>query len=95
MVKLPASGLALRRVRSHGDSSRSLYLTNTILDMAQASAAANRILSTRFRPKANVSKPFQVPSDSLGGATIELKDVHFKYPTRDIPVFKGLSLTVR
>jgi ABC-type multidrug transport system fused ATPase/permease subunit len=25
---------------------------------------------------------------------IELRDVHFKYPTRDVSVFKGLNLTI-
>lgn len=33
--------------------------------------------------------------DTSGGVKIELKDVYFKYPTRDIPIFKGLNLTVR
>ena len=35
-----------------------------------------------------------MPKDNGGGVTIELQNVHFKYPTRDIPVFEGLSLTV-
>lgn len=29
-----------------------------------------------------------------GGAKIELKDVWFKYPTRDVPIFTGLNITV-
>ena len=62
--------------------------------MAQASAAANRILTTRMRPKVNVIEPNQLPTDDQGGAAIELRDVHFKYPTRDIPVFEGLNLKV-
>ena len=62
--------------------------------MAQASAAANRILSARLRPNLHSPKPVTMPKDNGGGATIELQDVHFKYPTRDISVFEGLSLTV-
>ena len=29
------------------------------------------------------------------GVKIELKDVYFKYPTRDVPVLNGLNMTVR
>jgi ATP-binding cassette subfamily B (MDR/TAP) protein 1 len=28
------------------------------------------------------------------GVKIELQDVHFKYPTRDVPVLNGLNMTV-
>lgn len=68
-------------------------LLSFVPNMAQASAAANRILSFRERPK-EVGKGVQGLDDSSGGAQIELKDVWFKYPTRDTPIFTGLNLTV-
>jgi ATP-binding cassette subfamily B (MDR/TAP) protein 1 len=33
--------------------------------------------------------------ETEGGVKIELRDLWFKYPTRDIPIFTGLNLTVR
>lgn len=62
-------------------------------NFAQASAAANRILSFRERKK-ETGKAAQSLQDSDGGVQIVLKDVFFKYPTRDIPIFTGLNLTV-
>ncbi|ROW16183.1 hypothetical protein VPNG_01887 [Cytospora leucostoma] len=35
-----------------------------------------------------------VVPDSDGGVRIELKDVAFRYPTRDVPIFKHLSITI-
>ena len=66
---------------------------------AQASAAANRILSvreSRHKRMDDVSEKKQqqhIP-DTEGGVKIELRDVHFKYPTRDTPIFRGLDLTI-
>lgn len=62
--------------------------------MAQASAAANRILSLRDWGKIsqNASKT-SLPA-SQGGAEITFSDVHFRYPTRDIPIFNGLNMTI-
>ncbi|KAL2129701.1 hypothetical protein VTI74DRAFT_7418 [Chaetomium olivicolor] len=61
---------------------------------AQAAAAANRILQARdTRIKDAVSESEQIP-DSDGGVKIELKDVHFKYPTRDVSIFRGLNITI-
>lgn len=66
---------------------------------AQASAAANRILSvreSRHKRMDDVSEKKQqqhIP-DTEGGVKIELQDVHFKYPTRDTPIFRGLDLTI-
>ncbi|KAI2636040.1 P-loop containing nucleoside triphosphate hydrolase protein [Xylaria nigripes] len=61
---------------------------------AQATAAANRILSIReSRYKETNSQTTGIP-DAEGGIKIELKDLHFKYPTRDMSVFKGLNLTI-
>ena len=62
-------------------------------NVAQATAAANRILSFRIREDA-IRKGSQKLEDTSGGVKIELKDVYFKYPTRDIPIFTGLNLTV-
>ncbi|KAI5867037.1 P-loop containing nucleoside triphosphate hydrolase protein [Durotheca rogersii] len=64
---------------------------------AQAAAAANRILSIReSREKGrrqDGAAPDRIP-DTEGGVRIELRDVHFRYPTRDVPIFRGLSLTI-
>lgn len=60
---------------------------------AQATAAANRILNVRE------SRPSDGPSETTlagtrGGVKIELDNIHFTYPTRTVPVFRGLSLTI-
>jgi ATP-binding cassette subfamily B (MDR/TAP) protein 1 len=62
-------------------------------NMAQASAAANRILSFRVRQK-SAGKEILDFQDGSNAVQIVLKDVWFKYPTRDTPVFTGLNLTV-
>ncbi|KAH7020427.1 P-loop containing nucleoside triphosphate hydrolase protein [Ilyonectria destructans] len=61
---------------------------------AQASAAANRIISLRNpnRQDSHVTTD-QIP-DTEGGIKIELKNAHFRYPTRDTPVFAGIDLTI-
>ncbi|KAK5663365.1 hypothetical protein OQA88_3793 [Cercophora sp. LCS_1] len=61
---------------------------------AQATAGANRILEARAtRIKDDTSKESTIP-DTEGGVKIELKNIHFKYPTRDVSIFKGLNLTI-
>ncbi|KAI1474051.1 P-loop containing nucleoside triphosphate hydrolase protein [Daldinia eschscholtzii] len=61
---------------------------------AQASAAANRILSLReTRNKDLGGKGTGIPNTE-GGIKIELKDAYFKYPTRNVSVFKGLNITI-
>ncbi|KAL2165253.1 hypothetical protein VTH06DRAFT_550 [Thermothelomyces fergusii] len=63
---------------------------------AQAAAAANRILQTRetrLRSGGDGAKSEQI-TDVDGGVKIELRDVHFKYPTRDVSIFRGLNLTI-
>ncbi|KAK4149500.1 P-loop containing nucleoside triphosphate hydrolase protein [Chaetomidium leptoderma] len=63
-------------------------------NVAQASAAANRILQSReTRITDDVSRSERIP-DTDGGVKIELKDIHFKYPTRDVSIFKGLNITI-
>ncbi|KAL5326565.1 hypothetical protein ACEPPN_004252 [Leptodophora sp. 'Broadleaf-Isolate-01'] len=62
-------------------------------NFAQASQAANRILSFRVptKPKDKATSELQ---DTEGGVKIEFQDLWFKYPTRDIPIFTGLNLTI-
>lgn len=66
--------------------------------MAQATAAANRILSLRIRDGGESSgvdvKEDTRIGDTEGGVSIELRNLWFKYPTRDIPIFTGLNLTI-
>ncbi|KAK2757909.1 hypothetical protein FQN54_004315 [Arachnomyces sp. PD_36] len=62
-------------------------------NVAQSTAAANRILSFRLRDDPNEGTA-SLPPNSGGGARIEFKGVHFKYPTRDMTVFKGLDLCI-
>jgi len=83
--------------------------------MAQAAAAANRILSFRVREE-QTPKAISDLQDTKGGVKIQLRDIwvstanncshfwlevtaklidiQFKYPTRDIPIFTGLNLTI-
>ncbi|KAI1176837.1 P-loop containing nucleoside triphosphate hydrolase protein [Nemania sp. FL0916] len=63
---------------------------------AQATAAANRILSIRESRNRDKSKPTGgfPEADGGGGVKIELKDVHFRYPTRNVSVFKGINITI-
>jgi ABC-type multidrug transport system fused ATPase/permease subunit len=62
---------------------------------AQAAAAANRILQAReSRINNDASQSKDQITDTDGGVKIELKDVHFKYPTRDVSIFKGLNITI-
>ena len=62
--------------------------------MAQASASVNRILSLRSNlPEAEPSSGAKIEKGE-GGVEIEFKNVHFKYPTRDVKVFAGLDMKV-
>ncbi|KAJ4236078.1 hypothetical protein NW759_001157 [Fusarium solani] len=62
---------------------------------AQVTAAANRILNMReTRLKDKVSTSQEIP-DTEGGMSIELDNIHFKYPSRSTPVFRGLNLTIQ
>lgn len=62
-------------------------------NIAQASAAATRIL--------DVSKPLGGDSNRGGqrvpdygkGIKIEIQNMDFQYPTRDVSIFQGLNLT--
>lgn len=61
--------------------------------MAQATEAANRMLSVRPSP-VEVDNGSSTLDDAEGGARIEFKSVDFTYPTRDLTIFKDLSFTV-
>ena len=72
----------------------SIKITNMLIsDFAQAAQAANRILSFRVPDKQD-NKATAELQDTEGGVKIELRDLWFKYPTRDVPIFTGLNLTV-
>ncbi|CAK7219952.1 hypothetical protein SCUCBS95973_003990 [Sporothrix curviconia] len=70
---------------------------------AQVTSAANRILSIR-QTKSIDRLPLteKIPDTDaeddarIGnrGACIELRNVHFRYPTRNVPIFRGISLTI-
>ncbi|KAI0023034.1 P-loop containing nucleoside triphosphate hydrolase protein [Xylariomycetidae sp. FL0641] len=61
---------------------------------AQATAAANRILSIReSRNVEGVLETAKIP-DTEGGIKLEFQEVHFKYPTRNVSIFKGLDIMV-
>ncbi|KAL1649435.1 hypothetical protein SLS58_001490 [Diplodia intermedia] len=67
---------------------------------AQAAAAAERMLDVRKSVETGRGAGTKdgccsrtLPA-SNGGVRIELRDVRFKYPTRDVLVFDGLSITV-
>ncbi|KAH7166490.1 P-loop containing nucleoside triphosphate hydrolase protein [Dactylonectria macrodidyma] len=66
-------------------------------NFAQAAAAADRIFkieeSSDFGA-AEMGGGGNIPA-SDGGVHIELRDIHFKYPTRDVSVFDGLSLAIK
>ncbi|KAF7879083.1 hypothetical protein EAF04_000283 [Stromatinia cepivora] len=63
-------------------------------NIAQATAAANRILNFRV-PVGVAGKSASKIQNIEGGVKIELKDVWFKYPTRDVPIFTGLNITIK
>ncbi|KAK6857286.1 P-loop containing nucleoside triphosphate hydrolase protein [Apiospora arundinis] len=63
---------------------------------AQAFTAANRILDVQTSAEADRSGTDEkgLFPDVDSGVQIELRDVHFRYPTRDLPIFRGMSLTI-
>lgn len=71
-----------------------------IADIAQALAAANRIRNMRPLASQGLSasidlEDVEVDEKEGRGVKIELRNVSFKYPTRDMPVLDGLNMTVR
>lgn len=63
-------------------------------NVAQVTAASNRILNARESKMKDCHDQENAFPDTEGGMKIELRDVGFKYPTRETPVFKGLNLTI-
>ncbi|KAL0944423.1 ABC transporter [Colletotrichum truncatum] len=63
---------------------------------AQAAAAADRILDVQDSadPGLPGTSDNEIIAGAVGGVRIELRDVQFKYPTRDVVVFDGLNLTI-
>lgn len=62
---------------------------------SQAAAASNRILKTRMTKVCDVSGESDEKIGNLGsGIDIDIRDVHFKYATRDVWVLKGINITV-
>ncbi|KAL6704937.1 ABC-type transporter tr06 [Coniothyrium glycines] len=63
-------------------------------NMAQATGAANRILSMRPAKNASEARYAAIP-DSAEGSSIEFRNVDFTYKSREIPVLSRLSFSVR
>ena len=61
---------------------------------AQVTAASNRILELRESRLSDAAAETEAIPGAQGGMSIELDNIHFTYPTRDVPVFQGLSLTI-
>lgn len=64
---------------------------------AQAAAAANRILDVQASNLSSqeAAKNGPMEEDKEGGVEIELKNIRFKYPTRNVSVYNDLSLTIK
>ncbi|KAF1988882.1 ABC multidrug transporter [Aulographum hederae CBS 113979] len=63
-------------------------------NMAQASAAANRILS--FRIASSTGKTYTpLPKKTSQGASLDFENIQFRYPTRETPIFRNFSLSIR
>ena len=66
-------------------------------NLAFAAAAGNRILSLRSSSKpgdGETTADSKPTKEAPQGSRIELKDVAFRYPTRDSPIFSRLNLTI-
>ncbi|KAK1988720.1 P-loop containing nucleoside triphosphate hydrolase protein [Colletotrichum cereale] len=61
---------------------------------AQVTGVSNRIINMRDSRNQDLIPAMNNIPDTEGGVQIELRDVHFRYPTRDVSVFKGLNLTI-
>lgn len=64
--------------------------------VARAAAAANRILTIRSQSASKSDSATEIlPAERSGkGAEITLKNVSFKYPTRDAPIFHHLNVHI-
>ena len=69
----------------------------TSKDIAKASVAASRIIDMRDKDREDgklTSLDFGNIGEEDMGVKIQFQNVWFKYPTRDVPILNGLSLTV-
>lgn len=66
-------------------------------NVAQASAAANRIFNVQSSVEMDQDEECsdkEIPNSS-SGVRIDVQDVHFQYPTRDLPIFRGLDFVIQ
>ncbi|KAF2281083.1 ABC transporter-like protein [Westerdykella ornata] len=66
-------------------------------NIAQASSAIRRIRNLRIHEDTSSSSnplPIEEGEKGIQGPKIELRNVWFKYPTRDVPVLRGLNMTI-
>ncbi|KAI5865391.1 P-loop containing nucleoside triphosphate hydrolase protein [Durotheca rogersii] len=67
-------------------------------NIAEATAAANRIQAMRSRAESEEQGITPTggitDEDKRAGVKIELQDVWFRYPTRDVPILNGLNMTI-
>ncbi len=77
-----------------GTSTYSLLLP---ADIAHAGVAANRIIEMRKKDQ-NDGRLVSLDVGDLGrqdgGVRIDFRNVWFRYPTRDVPILNGLTMTV-
>lgn len=69
-------------------------------NFAQGIASANRILQSRLgiqtqNHSASTNEKQTADLDNKVGASIELRNVSFKYPSRDTPLFTGLNVDIK
>ncbi|RLM00382.1 hypothetical protein CFD26_106875 [Aspergillus turcosus] len=67
-------------------------------NFAQAAASANRILNSRQSGElsaASVEKKQLVRDGDRTGASVEFRDVAFKYASQDVPLFTGLNVSIQ
>ncbi|KAF2115532.1 lipid A export ATP-binding/permease protein msbA [Lophiotrema nucula] len=63
-------------------------------NVANATAAANRIIAYRQGSEPVSSKKSDNDNEKTYGCKLEFRDVGFQYPTRDVPVYRNLSFTI-
>ncbi|KAK8116959.1 ABC transporter family protein [Apiospora kogelbergensis] len=66
-------------------------------NIAQANVAANRIQAMRVKEKdedSGISFHQEAARDGTEGVRVDLQNVWFRYPTRDVPVLCGLNMAI-
>ncbi|ORX91110.1 lipid A export ATP-binding/permease protein msbA [Clohesyomyces aquaticus] len=63
-------------------------------NVANATAAANRIIAYRQGSESISAKKSDNDSEKPTGCKLEFRNVGFQYPTRDVPVYRNLSFTI-